>query len=173
MTCGHYRRTVEPLPNRKRFATRLPHKVRQSLGHAKPSRLRAKSSLCSRKVNSRELNKAFRVLLFARSDRMEVVDGLTKPALGPASPEVPKAKRLKALEPIACWVFSYNTCMASQGTNRGLTQASQPELGGNPVSLRAPNRPLSGSVAFLGHLGLNAVQKSKGKAKNPLNGARQ
>jgi hypothetical protein len=50
---------------------------------------------------------------------------------------------------------------------------SQPELGGNPVSLRAPNRPLSGSVAFLGHLGLNTVQKSKGKAKNPLNGARQ
>ena len=50
---------------------------------------------------------------------------------------------------------------------------SQPELGDNPVSLRAPNRPLSGSVAFLGHLGLNTVQKSKGKAKNPLNGARQ
>ena len=50
---------------------------------------------------------------------------------------------------------------------------SQPELGTNTVSLRAPNRPLSGSVAFLGHLGLNAVQKSKGKAKNPLNGARQ
>jgi hypothetical protein len=24
-------------------------------------------------------------------------------------------------------------------------------------------------VAFLGHLGLNTVQKSKGKAKNPLN----
>jgi hypothetical protein len=43
----------------------------------------------------------------------------------------------------------------------------------NPVSLRAPNRPLSGSMAFLGHLGLNTVQKSKGKAKNPLNGARQ
>jgi hypothetical protein len=36
------------------------------------------------------------------------------------------------------------------------------------VSLRAPNRPLSGSVAFTGHLGLNTVQKSKGKAKNPL-----
>ena len=52
-------------------------------------------------------------------------------------------------------------------------QQSQPELGGNPVSLRAPNRPISGSVAFLGHLGLNIVQKSKGKAKNPLNGARQ
>jgi hypothetical protein len=50
---------------------------------------------------------------------------------------------------------------------------SQPELGGNPVSLRAPNRPLSGSVAFLGHRWLNTVQKSKGKAKNPLNGARQ
>ena len=52
---------------------------------------------------------------------------------------------------------------------------SQPELGDNPVSLRAPNRPLSGSgsVAFLGHLGLNTVQKSKGKAKNPLNEARQ
>jgi hypothetical protein len=44
---------------------------------------------------------------------------------------------------------------------------SQPELGGNPVSLRAPNRPLSGSMAFLGHLGLNTIQKSKGKAKNP------
>ena len=53
------------------------------------------------------------------------------------------------------------------------TALSQPELGGNPVSLRAPNRPLSGSMAFLGHLGLNTVQKSKGKAKNPLNGARQ
>jgi hypothetical protein len=51
--------------------------------------------------------------------------------------------------------------------------SSQPELGGNPVSLRALNRPLSGSMAFLGHLGLNTVQKSKGKAKNPLNGARQ
>jgi hypothetical protein len=50
---------------------------------------------------------------------------------------------------------------------------SQPELGTNTVSLRAPNRPLSGSVAFLGHLGLNTVQKSKGKAENPLNGARQ
>jgi hypothetical protein len=45
---------------------------------------------------------------------------------------------------------------------------SQPELGGNPVSLRVPNRPLSGSVAFLCHLGLNTVQKLKGKAKNPL-----
>jgi hypothetical protein len=50
---------------------------------------------------------------------------------------------------------------------------SQPELGTNTVSLRAPNRPLSGSMAFMGHLGLNTVQKSKGKAKNPLNGARQ
>jgi hypothetical protein len=50
---------------------------------------------------------------------------------------------------------------------------SQPELGTNTASLGAPNRPLSGSVAFLGHLGLNTVQKSKGKAKNPLNGARQ
>jgi hypothetical protein len=50
---------------------------------------------------------------------------------------------------------------------------SQPELGTNTASLRAPNRPLGGSVAFLGHLGLNTVQKSKGKAKNPLNGARQ
>jgi hypothetical protein len=35
------------------------------------------------------------------------------------------------------------------------TAKSQPELGTNTVSLRAPNRPLSGSVAFLGHLGLN------------------
>jgi hypothetical protein len=50
---------------------------------------------------------------------------------------------------------------------------SQPELGTNTASLRAPNRPLSGSMAFLDHLGLNTVQKSKGKAKNPLNGARQ
>jgi hypothetical protein len=50
---------------------------------------------------------------------------------------------------------------------------SQPELGTNTASLRAPNRPMSGYVAFLGHLGLNTVQKSKGKAKNPLNGARQ
>ena len=50
---------------------------------------------------------------------------------------------------------------------------SQPELGTYTVSLRAPNRPLSGSMAFLGflgHLGLNTVQKFKGKAKNPLNG---
>jgi hypothetical protein len=54
-----------------------------------------------------------------------------------------------------------------------LPSPSQPELGGNPVSLRTPNRPLSSSVAFLGHLGLNTVQKSKGNAKNPLNGARQ
>jgi hypothetical protein len=54
-----------------------------------------------------------------------------------------------------------------------LPWASQPELGTNTASLRAPNRPLSGSAAFLGHLGLNTVQKSKGKAKNPLNGARQ
>jgi hypothetical protein len=54
-----------------------------------------------------------------------------------------------------------------------IAMASQPELGDNPVSLRAPNRPLSGSVAFLGHLGLNTVQELKGKAKNPLNGARQ
>jgi hypothetical protein len=56
---------------------------------------------------------------------------------------------------------------------RKMTDLSQPELGGNPVSLRAPNRPLSGSMAFLGNPGLNTVQKSKGKAKNPLNGARQ
>jgi hypothetical protein len=28
-------------------------------------------------------------------------------------------------------------------------------------------------MAFMGHLVLNTVQKSKGKAKNPLNGARQ
>jgi hypothetical protein len=28
-------------------------------------------------------------------------------------------------------------------------------------------------MAFLGHLGLNTVQKSKEKAKNPLNGARR
>jgi hypothetical protein len=41
------------------------------------------------------------------------------------------------------------------------------------VSLRAPNRPMSGYMAFLGHLGLNTVHKSKGKAKNPRNGARQ
>jgi hypothetical protein len=64
----------------------------------------------------------------------------------------------------------------SSGRRRsvGHLPTSQPELGGNPVSLRAPNRPMSGSMAFLGHLGLNTVQKSKGKqAKNPLNGARQ
>ena len=48
---------------------------------------------------------------------------------------------------------------------------SQPELGTNTMSLRAPNRPLSGSVAFLGHLGLNIVQKSKENAKDPLNAA--
>jgi hypothetical protein len=35
--------------------------------------------------------------------------------------------------------------------NRHREPTSQPELGDNPVSLRAPNRPLSGSVAFLGH----------------------
>jgi hypothetical protein len=71
-----------------------------------------------------------------------------------------------------------NTCEVL-GYRRGpltptLTPTSQPELGTNTntVSLRAPNRPLSGSVAFLGHLGLNTVQKSNGKAKNPLNGAR-
>jgi hypothetical protein len=52
-------------------------------------------------------------------------------------------------------------------------ELSQPELGTYTVSLRAPNRPLSGSMAFLGHLGLNTVHKFKGKAKNPLNGARQ
>jgi hypothetical protein len=56
---------------------------------------------------------------------------------------------------------------------QGRCEESQPELGTNTVSLRAPNRPLSGSMAFLGHLWLNTVQKSKGKAKNPLNGARQ
>ena len=56
---------------------------------------------------------------------------------------------------------------------RALEAGSQPELGTNAVSLRAPDRPLSGSMAFLGHLGLNIVQKSKEKAKNPLNGARQ
>jgi hypothetical protein len=39
------------------------------------------------------------------------------------------------------------------------------------VSLRAPDRPLSGSMAFLGHLGLGVVQKSKEKAKDPLNAA--
>ena len=49
---------------------------------------------------------------------------------------------------------------------------SQPELGTNAVSLRAPDRPLSGSMAFLGHLGLNLVQKSKEKVKGPLNAAR-
>jgi hypothetical protein len=61
-------------------------------------------------------------------------------------------------------------CRICWGLKAGL---SQPELGTNTASLRAPNRPLSGSMAFLGHLGLNTVQKSKGKAKNPLNGARQ
>jgi hypothetical protein len=45
---------------------------------------------------------------------------------------------------------------------------SQPELGGNPVSLRAPNRPISGSVAFLGHLGLNIVHSEiQGKGQEP------
>jgi hypothetical protein len=41
------------------------------------------------------------------------------------------------------------------------------------VSLRAPNRPrLSGSVAFLGHLGLNTVHKSEeGNANEPGPGA--
>ena len=48
---------------------------------------------------------------------------------------------------------------------------SQPELGTNAVSLRAPGRPLRGSMAFLGHLGLNIVQKSKENAKDPLNAA--
>ena len=61
--------------------------------------------------------KAFRVLIFARSDCLGVVDDLTKPALGPTRSEVSKAKRLTALEPLTCWVFSYN--IASQGTNRG------------------------------------------------------
>jgi hypothetical protein len=37
--------------------------------------------------------KAFRVLLFARSDCLGVVDDLTKPALGPTRSEVSKAKR--------------------------------------------------------------------------------
>jgi hypothetical protein len=87
----------------------IAHKVRQALGHAKSSRLRAKNSLCSRKANSRELKKAFRVLLFVRSDCLKVVDDLTKPDLGPTSPEVSKAKPLKALESLACWVFSYVT----------------------------------------------------------------
>jgi hypothetical protein len=44
---------------------------------------------------------------------------------------------------------------------RLIIQPSQPELGTNAVSLRAPGRPLRGSMAFLGHLGLNIVQKSK------------
>ena len=66
-----------------------------------------------------------------------------------------------------------STKLTFRGDKTRWPAGSQPELGGNPVSLRAPNRPLSGSVAFLGHLGLNTVQKSKGKAKNPLNGARQ
>ena len=57
--------------------------------------------------------------------------------------------------------------------NKSAVALSEPELGTNAVSLRAPDRPLSGSMAFLGHLGLNIVQKSKEKAKNPLNGAGQ
>jgi hypothetical protein len=44
MICALYRRTVEPLPNRKRFTTSLSHKVRQSLGHAKQSRRELKRS---------------------------------------------------------------------------------------------------------------------------------
>jgi hypothetical protein len=56
----------------------------------------------------------------------------------------------------------------------GAACMSQPELGTNTVSLRARNRPLSGSMAFfLDHLGLKTFQKFKGKAKNPLNGAHQ
>jgi hypothetical protein len=51
--------------------------------------------------------KAFRVLLFVRSDCLKAVVDLTKPALGPTRSEVSKAKRLKALESLACWVFSY------------------------------------------------------------------
>jgi hypothetical protein len=43
--------------------------------------------------------------------------------------------------------------------------ASQPELGTNTVSLRAPNRSLSGSVAFLGHLGQEPAQL--GSPMNP------
>jgi hypothetical protein len=45
---------------------------------------------------------------------------------------------------------------------------SQPELGTNMVSLRAPNRPLSGSMAFLDHLGLYTVRsKIQGKGQEP------
>jgi hypothetical protein len=49
---------------------------------------------------------------------------------------------------------------------------SQPELGGNPVSLRAPNRPLSGSVAFLGHLGLSSVPVYSGTNFRPWSAVR-
>jgi hypothetical protein len=57
---------------------------------------------------------------------------------------------------------------------------SQPELGSNSVSLRVPNQPLSGCLAFLDHLGLKTLFKTPRKLprilvipKNPLNGARQ
>jgi hypothetical protein len=59
-------------------------------------------------------------------------------------------------------------CVRLAAHHHACSTLSQPELGGNPVSLRAPNRPLSSSVAFLGHLGLNTVQKSKGKANESI-----
>jgi hypothetical protein len=56
-------------------------------------------------------------------------------------------------------------------SSASISDRSQPELGTNAVSLRAPGRPLRGSMAILGHLGLNIVQKSKENAKDPLNAA--
>lgn len=68
--------------------------------------------------------------------------------------------------------MSFRYLRSNPITGKKRVDVSQPELGTNAVSLRAPDRPLSGSMAFLGHLGLNIVQKSKEKVKGPLNAAR-
>ena len=47
---------------------------------------------------------------------------------------------------------------------------SQPELVGNPVSLRPPNWPKGGAMDLLGIPGPNSAQKSGGKGWNPANG---
>ena len=49
-------------------------------------------------------------------------------------------------------------------------RVSQPELVGNPVSLRPPICPKGGPIDLLGIPGPNSAQKSGGKGWNPANG---
>jgi hypothetical protein len=119
--------------------------------------------------------------------RLWHLSGLHMPSLTHAIPPPPHPPA--PLPPSSSSCIHTNTASPSLCTHTYLhgpalasTPPSQPELGGNPVTLtpcvrapawRASAEWLCGLPGFLGHLGLNTVQKPKGRAKNPLNGARQ